>query len=65
MSTFIEQCPGCAHTRCESCPTESREIRVSTGEPAHQSRTPSAPAFQAPEAFDRKDYRLHRKFPNP
>ncbi|KAE9366629.1 hypothetical protein N431DRAFT_562011 [Stipitochalara longipes BDJ] len=29
MSIFIEQCPGCSHTRCGSCATETVEIRIS------------------------------------
>jgi hypothetical protein len=28
MSTFIDQCPGCTHTRCAYCPMESVKIRV-------------------------------------
>jgi hypothetical protein len=51
MSTFIEQCPGCIHTRCSYCPMESIKIRISTGQPVHQSKAPSTPTFQAPETF--------------
>jgi hypothetical protein len=55
MSTFIDQCPGCTHTRCAYCPMESVKIRISTGQPVHGLSTPSAQASQAPEAFNRND----------
>lgn len=28
MSTFIDQCPGCSHVRCISCPMENVQIRA-------------------------------------
>jgi hypothetical protein len=55
MSTFIDQCPGCTHTRCADCPMESVKIRVSTEQRVHGLSTPSAQASQAPEAFNRND----------
>jgi hypothetical protein len=42
MSTFIENCPGCSHTRCVACPMESVKIRsYGRGGGSRRSRMPT------------------------
>jgi hypothetical protein len=57
MSTFIEQCPGCAHTRCAYCPMESVKIRASQ---LVVPRTSPTAASSTMEAVHRNDLSMEK-----